>query len=388
MSIFTSEIIRAQLTFHIARSTMDISGARKAAAQLDDSFVPVVFDHFAGQPSLPRVQLLSPPATAAFQFWPHALFRYQPRLGVADLPPEWVHAYLDWSARLNRSRQISKARKRMAEAIQQGIDPDTNFTGDPIVAGLLLFEFSPSPATELRRSLMKTALAQPLGGYLCAEALHNLVEREAILKAVAGDSLAVFGLSQMPEFVHGCLPLAASRRDLASGLVMARWGSDDEFARWLQQTGLAAFQDGAAACAMLVLQPGAPENLRAGWMATIQNPGGHRSAFDTVRWARNTWASSAWSSLRDTLKASAIHHGKCHWYNWFVQLEPEAAAAGLEMPADPLWSFELVQALNLDDATLRFRLADDLGRLSYLAEASLVLAALNQRDDLRREGGC
>jgi hypothetical protein len=383
-----SEIMRAQLTFQIAKPAMDLTGARHSAAQLDERLAPVILDHFAGMPALPRVQLLMPPTTSPFKMWPDAVFRLQPRLGVADLPIGWVPAYLDWAARLKRSQKIATARVRMAEAIRHGIDGNFDITHDPIIAGLLMFEFAPNPDTKLRAGLMKIALAQPLGGYLCAEALNTASEREAIIGAAAGDSFTLLGASHLSEFADACLRLARSRQDLASGLVVARLGNDDEIASWLRETGLAAFQDGAAACAMLVLHPAAPESLQDGWIATLQNPDEHRHAFSTVRWSRHTWASSTWTCLRDALKPNCIRHGQRHWFNWFAQIEPEAAAAGLDMPADSLWAFELVHKLNLDPEELRFQLADQLGRNSYLPEASLVLSALNHRDDLRREGGC
>jgi len=386
MSTSRSDITRSQLAFHIARPTMDLASARQAAAQLDGPLSPIILDLFAGQPSLPRVQLLEPPAPRAFRFWPQALFQLQPRLSVADLPPGWVPAYLDWAARLKRSRQIAKVRTRLADALRQGSNDAAEITNDPIIAALLLFEFGPSPETELRGALMQTALAQPLGAYICAEALHTAAERDAIMGAAEGDSQILLGMSRLPEFARDCLHLARSRRDLSSGVIVARLGTDAELAGWLRAAGLAAFQDAAAACAMLALNPQAPEALKDGWLATLHQPAALRDAFSTARWARYTWESRAWAGLRDVLKPVATVHGQCHWFNWFRQIEPESAAAGLAMPADPLWSLELVQTLNLDDEALRFRLADELGKQHHLPAASLVLAALNHRDDLRGEG--
>jgi hypothetical protein len=386
MSASPIDIVRSQLAFHITSPTMDLPSARQAAAQLDGPRSPIILDLFAGQPSLPRVQLLNPPAPAAFRFWPQALFQLRPKLSVADLPPLWVPAYLDWAGRLKRSRQIAKTRTRMADAIRQGFNDAADLTNDPVIAALLLFEFGPAPKTELRGTLMRTALAQPLGAYICAEALHTAEERDAIMGAAAGDSQILLGISRLPEFARDCLRLAASRQDLSSGLIVATLGTDAELAGWLRQTGLAAFQDAAAAGAMLVLNPQAPESLRDGWLATLHQPEAHGHAFSTARWARYTWTPSPWAGLRDLLKPVATVHGQGHWFNWFAQIEPESAAAGLAMPADPLWSLELVQTLDLDDEALRFRLADELGKQHHLPEASMVLSALNHRGDLRRQG--
>jgi len=387
MSVSPRKITRTQVAFQIVGPTIDLAAARHSAEQLAEYLSPKLLDQFAQPTSLPQIQLLNPPAAPTIQLWPEALFRLQPRLSVAELPPSWLHAYLNWAARLKRSRQMSSARVRMEKAFRQGLKSDTKMTDDPIVAGLLLLEFSPAPEMELRGTLMKLALSQPLGGYLCAEALHTSLERKAILEAVAVDSLTLIGTSRLCEFSDACLRVARSRNDLASGVVIARLGTDDEFGGWLRQTGLAAFHDGAAACAMLALNPDAPENLRASWSATLQNSNNHEHAFTTVRWARNTWATSAWESLRDRLKSSAVAHGQCQWFNWFAQIEPECAAAGLEMAADPLWSFELVHALNLDDGALRFRLADQLGQLNYHLPSTLVLEALNFRNEKALEGG-
>jgi len=197
----------------------------------------------------------------------------------------------------------------------------------------------------------------------------------------------VLAASHISGFADACLRLTSARQDLASGMVVARLGTDVQLAAWLRQAGMAAFNNSSAAGTMLVMNPQAPQALRDLWLNTIQDASDSAVAYSTVRWARQTWQQSQWVELKAALKSTAIKdHGRC-WCNWFSWIEKESAAAALTMPADALWSFELVHTLNLDDEPLRFRLADQLGGLTYHHSSSLVLDALNFRKELSQQGG-
>jgi len=371
------EHMSTQIAFHIVRPDSNLAGARAAAAKLEDRLVPAILDHFAEPPRKPHFQLLQPPASPACHAWSSALFRQTPELGVADIPPEWVPAYVSWTGRLKRSRDLA----RFVEAREQG---EAILTEDPISAGLLLFMISPEPGSPLREHILETALKHPLGAYLAAEALHTPDERESIFKALADDSLARLGASRLHDFATACLRRARAEHDLASGLVVARLGSDEDLAGWLRQAGLAAFAHSGAASAMLVLNPEAPERLRECWLAILGNSNAGADGFATVRWARHTWPPAEWTGLMTSLEAVATADGGPRWFHWFSQFQPEIASARLGMPADPLWAFELVCALNLDDQPLRFRLADELGRRTHHPASSLILEALNDRPQIRQ----
>jgi hypothetical protein len=170
-------------------------------------------------------------------------------------------------------------------------------------------------------------------------------------------------------------------------MVVARLGTDVQLAAWLRQTGMAAFNNSSAAGTMLVMNPQAPQPLRDLWLDTIQHSSDSAVACSTVHRARQTWQQSEWVELKAALKSVAIKdHGRC-WCNWFSRIERESAATALAMPANALWSFELVHNLNLDDEPLRFRLADQLGGLTYHHPSALVLEALNLRKELSQQGG-
>jgi hypothetical protein len=383
MSSTSIQLFQTQLNFLIINPTMNLADVRQAAAQLDGHLAPVIFDYLADAKFLPGAQLLQPPATPAFQTSPSALFRLQPKLGVADLADEWMHPYLAWAGRLKRSRQLLRLMKaRQLRTATNGEVPD-----DSILAGLQLFLSSPEPGSDFRQRLLDMALTHPIGSYLCAEALHTTLEREAIFNAIASDSQAVLAASHIPGFTGACLPLASSRQDLASGMVVARLGTDVQLAAWLRQTGMAAFNNSSAAGTMLVMNPQAPQPLRDLWLDTIQHSSDSAVACSTVHRARQTWQQSEWVELKAALKSVAIKdHGRC-WCNWFSRIERESAATALAMPANALWSFELVHNLNLDDEPLRFRLADQLGGLTYHHPSALVLEALNLRKELSQQGG-
>jgi hypothetical protein len=170
-------------------------------------------------------------------------------------------------------------------------------------------------------------------------------------------------------------------------MVVARLGTDVQLAAWLRQTGMAAFNNSSAAGTMLVMNPQAPQALRDLWLNAIQQASESAVAYSTVQWARQTWQQSDWVELKAALKSTAIKdHGRC-WCNWFSRIEKESAATALAMPADALWSFELVHTLNLDDEPLRFRLVDQLGGLTYHHPSALILEALNLRKELSQQGG-
>jgi len=375
------ELVRTQLQFQILSPDLDLAAVRQAAARLDGQLTPTLHDYFADPLALPG--LVQPSVAPVFQAGPSALFRQQPRLGVVEVADDWVKPYLAWTNRLKRSRKWIRAQARMVKVLERGID--SNITDDPIVAGLVLFQFGPRPESELRQKLLALALTDPRGGYLCAEALHTTTEREAILQSLADDSQAILGASYLPGFGPHCLRVAQSRCDLAAGMVVARLGSDKELAAWLRQTGLAAVEFSAAASAMLVLNPQVPQNLRNVWLATLHGSRTSVEACATVVWARHTWPVTEWTGLKDELRSAACEDRGRGWYHWFAFVENENAVSALKLDADPLWSFELVDRLNLKDQALRFRLSDQLGRSHYHPESSLVLDALNHRYDTEQE---
>lgn len=285
--------------------------------------------------------------------------------------------------RLKRSQQFTQACDLIKDPSRQESwdGPD-----DALVAGLLLFAFNPEPESRLRRQLLGMALRAPIGAYLAAESLHTTSERDQIIPALGGDNFAVLGASRVPGFGSACLRQARGRRDLASGLIVARLGVEADFSNWLRMTGLAACEDTNAAVSMLVLNPSAPSAARSLWLTTIKNSQATAAGYAAIFWARHTWARDEWGSLKDELRWLVTNQGGCGWFNFYLHLEPENAGLALAQPADPLWSFELAHALNLNVAPLSYWLADRLGQLTHDRECSLVLDALQHRQDLKREG--
>ena len=378
----TDEIMQARISFQIINPLMDLSAVGRVASQLDGMLSPSLLDQFAEPTALPGSLLRQPPI---FQRIPTALFCQNPKLGVAAVPQNWLEFYLAWAARLKRSRQLSNAIASMQEG--KNFDSRSATFQDPLVASLLLFAFSPAPDSELRRELFEAALKAPLGACVCSESLHTTSERPAIAAALAGDSLAVLSASRTQDFAGACLRHAVSRHDLASGLVVARLGTDADMADWLRAAGLTACEETAAATAMLVLNPTAPKGLRSLWLATLQYGNNAAEAYSTVHWGHRTWPANEWTALKAALKPLIVGDGKAGWFNWFFHVEPDEAAKALtQNDANPLWSFELLHALNLNPDPLRFRLADRLGRLTYDWESNLVLTAIEHREQLRRKG--
>lgn len=378
----TDEIMQARITFQIINPLMDLSTVGRAASQLDEMLAPSLLDQVAEPAALPGSLLQQPPI---FQRIPTALFCQNPKLGVAAVPQNWLEFYLAWAARLKRSRQLSNAIASMQEG--KNFDSRSATFQDPLVASLLLFAFTPAPDSELRRTLFEAALKAPLGACVCSESLYTTSERSAIAAALLGDSLAVLSASRTQDFAGGCLRHAMTRHDLASGLVVAKLGSDADLADWLRAAWLTACEETAAATAMLVLNPTAPKGLRSLWLATLQCGKNAAEAYSTVHWCHRTWGADEWSALKATLKPVIVSDGKAGWFNWFFHVEPDEAAKALTRhDADALWSFELLHVLNLSPGPLRFRLADRLGRLTYDWEANLVLAALERRERLKRKG--
>ena len=372
--------ILAQLAFYIAGPSMDVDAARKAAEQLDGQMSPFILDHLSRPPELTIYPKLQPPP---FRSSPVALFQQNPELGAADLPGTWLKPCLSWVDRLKRSEKITQACDLMKDPSRHQIwdGPD-----DPLVAGLLLFACSPEPESHLRRNLFATALRQPLGAYLAAESLHTTSERDQIITALGGDNIATLGASRVPGFGSACLRQAVGRHDLASALIVARHGTETEFTNWLRMAGLAACKDTNAAVTMLVLNPTAPPAARNLWLAMIQNSQAASAGYAATFWSRYTWSSQAWAGLKDELRQLVTHQGGCAWFNYHYHIEPENAGLALSKPGDPLWSFELAHALDLDVASLTFWLGDRLGKFTYDREASLILEALQHRQELKRKG--
>ena len=379
MSTNSSTII-AQLGFFIAGPSMDVDAARQAAEQLDGQMAPFILDHLSQPPELPRYPTLQPPP---FQASPVAFFRQNPKVGVADLPGTWAKPCMSWVTRLKRSRQLAEACDLMRDPSRQ-----ENWDGpdDALVAGLLLFAFTPEPGSRLRRQLLATALKTPQGAYLAAESLHTASERDQIIPALANDNIATLGASRVPGFGSACLRQARGRRDLASGLMVARLGTEADFRNWLRMTGLAACEDTNAAVSMLVLNPLAPSAARSLWLTTIKNSQATAGGYAAIFWSRHTWAQDEWGSLKDELRWLVTNQGGCAWFNFYYHIEPENAGLALAQAADPLWSFELAHALDLDVAPFSFWLGDRLGKFTYDREASLILEALQYRQDLKRKG--
>jgi hypothetical protein len=372
--------LQALLAFRIAGPRMDVDAARQSAERLDGQISPSIMNHLSRSPELPRYPKLQPPF---FRASPTALFEQNPELGMAHIPASWVTPCLAWVDRLKRSEQITQACALMKDPSrhQSWEGPD-----DPLVAGLLLFAYNPEPESPLRQKLLGTALRQSLGSYLAAESLHTPIERDQIIAALSGDNVATLGASRVPGFADACLHQARARHDLASGLIVARHGTEAEFSNWLWQTGLAASEDTNAAVTMLVLNPTARPAARSLWLATLQNAKSSTAAYAVVRWTRHTWAPQEWASLKDEVRSLVTQDRGCAWFNWYFNIENDGAAFALEQPADPLWSFELAHALDLNVAPLSYWLADRLGQLTYDREASLVLEALQDRQDLKRKG--
>lgn len=122
-----------------------------------------------------------------------------------------------------------------------------------------------------------------------------------------------------------------TRHDLASGLVVARVGTDDDLTGWLRSASLAACEQIAAATAMLVLAPTAPKGLLGLWLATLQRANQVADAFITVFWSRHTWPDKEWVNLKSALKPAIVADGNTGWFNWFAQIEPEYAAEALAL---------------------------------------------------------
>lgn len=284
---------------------MDADAARQAAEQLDNQMSPFIMDHLSQPPELPRYPKLQPPP---FRASPTALFKQNPKLGMAHIPGSWVKPCLAWVNRLKRSKQIAQACDLMKDPSrhQSWDGPE-----DSLTAGLMLFAYSPEPESHLRRQLFATALKQPQGAYLAAESLHTTSERDEIITALAGDNIATLGASRVPGFGNACLRQARARHDLASGLVVARLGSEADFSNWLRQTGLAACKHTNAAVTMLVLNPTAPPAARGLWLSTLQNAQASAAAYAAVRWARHTVAPPEWISMKDELRQLITHQGGC-----------------------------------------------------------------------------
>ena len=372
--------IHAQLAFYIAGPSMDVDPARNAAEQLDGQMSPFILDHLSRPPELPRYPRLQPPP---FQTSPIAFFQQNSSLSIADLPGTWAKPCLAWVNRQKRSQQLAEACDLMQDPFRQ-----ENWDGpdDALVAGLLLFAFSPEPGSRLRRQLLATALKTPQGAYLAAESLHTASERDQIIPPLAGDNIATLGASRVPGFGSACLKQARGRRDLASGLMVARLGTEADFSNWLRTTGLAACEDNHAAVSMLVLNPTAPPAARSLWLSTLKNAQATAAGYAAIFWSRHTLAPPEWHSMKDELRQLTTHQGGCAWFNFYLHLEPENAGLALSQPADPLWAFELAHALDLDVAPLSYWLGDRLGKFTYDREASLILEALQHRQELKRKG--
>jgi hypothetical protein len=375
-----TELLKARLTYQTAPQ-MDLGAIRRAAGKIDGLLAPSILEQLVERQALPNPQWQH---ASVYRAIPTALFSQNPKLGVAQLPPTWIEPYLAWSSRLKQARLLAKAIPTMREG--KSFDDSREAFQDPLVAAMMLLAFSPAPESDLRQALFDAAFKTPLGAYVCVESLHTEAERAAIVSALSADSLAVFGASRNQGFSDPCLRHAMSRCDLASGLVVARLGTDANLMSWLRSAGLSACENTAAAAAMLVLAPAAPKGLLDLWLNTVRCSNQSADAYTTVYWSRHTWPSPDWLLLKLALKPICIADQKAGWFSWFAHLEGEDGVPSLIQETDALWSFELMHVLNLSPDPLRFRLCSRLGRLTYDWEASLVLSAIEHREQLKRTG--
>jgi hypothetical protein len=171
---------------------------------------------------------------------------------------------------------------------------------------------------------------------------------------------------------------------LFGGMVLAENGTEEEFGRWCAK--MAASGSATAACANLVLQPNAHPCDLAHWLAILIDDRSARYAYETVRWARHTWLAPAWENLKNALMEKVMSDSGQWRFHWLRDIQPSAAAANIgDDQFSPLWAAELVDALELNDYALRFRLGEHLGS-SADDDLSWTLRWLNLRWERSQRG--
>ena len=311
---------------------------------------------------------------------PTALFS-QMEIPVGELPEGWLPAYGEWLKLVRRTHEFTVACVRLKRAEDQDL-----LISDPIVAGLMLYRSSSAISLSVRKALMEIALTAPAGAWLAAEGLHYPEEREAILQAVRCDSRLCWWTSQLPGFGPAAVQHARGQLNFYAGLTIAANGGRNRFRRWLEVAALEGCKNPDAAAASLILQPSATDSDKACWLSSLQAPHANLQAYETVRWARFTWPSDAWMSLKASLRPYATARPQC-LFHFFRDCEPCAAASVIgDRSVDPLWATELIDALGIaDDFALRFRLGERLGESNDPA-ASAVLHWLNRRLQILQNG--
>jgi hypothetical protein len=304
------------------------------------------------------------------------------QLSATEIPEDWLPAYAHHSSSVRRTKAFAEACLRL----DRGAGKDMTIT-DPIVAGLLLYLSSATVDAQVRREWMVEARNHPVGGWLAAEGLHTVDERGVILDAVQHDSRLLYWTSQIPGFGRASVKHACSRLDLYGGLIMSLQGDADQFGQWLSTTALAAGERPDAACAALVLQPGASQRDQACWISTLATRQAARYAYEALRWTRHTWPHERWQNLVALLRPYIVSDRSQFFFHFFRDINPELALGALgDGEIDPLWGVQLISEIGptCDDYPFRFRMDERLSRTGDIA-SSLVISFLNQR---LRGGSC
>lgn len=302
------------------------------------------------------------------------------------IPEAWLERYAQWDLCARRAQALSWFSRHLDRL--DCFEPYLTHITDPVLAGLLLYIAGAQIDGDMREQWFKTACTDPAGAWLAAEGLHTTSERDHIVEAVKTDGRLLWWVSQVSGFATAAARPAVTHVDLYGGMIMAQICGPKKLEEWLRIVISVADEQPDAACAAMILQPGADERDKEAWLGTLQTKGTGQQAYETVRWTRHTWSPEDWKRLKDSLREKILSDGGKLFFHWFRELESEHALAGLGTPGiDPLWASELFSCLGptADDFPFRYQLGE-LMRTSREDEAILVLRWLNRRLEAKKNG--
>jgi hypothetical protein len=374
-------------TFFKSRDTMQYStqDAVAAARRIEPTLIPpsahefmLVPEHHTSAVS----RLFARPAHHIIRETPRHLFEHVD-FRLTSLPSEWIPAYLQHAVPMKRWEQFEMCYESWKHNPDATQIKDCQITHSG-VAGLSLCLMSAPADSVLREYLLSWAMLEPIGAYFVGEALHLPEERQQIVESVKTDPRLLFWLSQSPGFGKSCLDICDGKLDLWAGLTLVRHSvAEQVLTAWLSELVVEAPTDPEAACAALVLQPNAPQEQKAAWVAVLKSASSVVQAFEALWWSRMSW-SSGFDHLCAELLSQATADRSKFWYNWAV-LDPVWGFEDFaKEPVAPLWALEFLQEMRLasrlrDDAPLRKQMVARLIQNHKDSMAVLVLGYLNRR---------